>query len=172
MKLYKFRSLRSNFEFVLDILLNERLYCANYRNLNDPLEGMFSATQPGRAPVGLRFTEIPHFVEDLPRRSEETRVCSLSRPLTEMLLWSHYGDEHRGVAIEIDFTGANEPLPRPVTYVDRIPGVPLTILGSPTAVEVLLNEDATLAIRTGVSDRPARRLLPNSRHAFLCICGI
>ena len=41
MKLYKYRSLRQNLDFVLDILLNGRLYCAEYQTLNDPLEGFF-----------------------------------------------------------------------------------------------------------------------------------
>ncbi|MGB8764645.1 MAG: hypothetical protein WCD07_07625, partial [Burkholderiales bacterium] len=35
MILYKYRSF-DNYEFLLDILINERLYCSIYKNLNDP----------------------------------------------------------------------------------------------------------------------------------------
>ena len=42
MILYKYRSL-SNFEHVADIILNDRLYCPTYEELNDPFEGLFVA---------------------------------------------------------------------------------------------------------------------------------
>ena len=54
MKLYKYRSLRRNLDFVLDILLNERLYCANYTALNDPLEGYYVDAPLVRRPVQCR----------------------------------------------------------------------------------------------------------------------
>lgn len=52
MKLYKFRSL-DNIEFTFDILLNERLYCANYKDLNDPFEGIFRTTRLVNLGLGL-----------------------------------------------------------------------------------------------------------------------
>ena len=42
MILFKFKSL-GTLDHVLDILLNDRLYCAPYSNLNDPFEGQFIA---------------------------------------------------------------------------------------------------------------------------------
>ena len=44
MKLYKFRSFE-NIEFTLDIIMNERLYCAQHKSLNDPFEGLFSTIE-------------------------------------------------------------------------------------------------------------------------------
>ena len=38
--LYKYRSLE-NLGRILDILLHERLYAANFKNLNDPMEGHY-----------------------------------------------------------------------------------------------------------------------------------
>ena len=35
-KLYKYRSLKRDLDFALDIILNQRLYCADYKCLNDP----------------------------------------------------------------------------------------------------------------------------------------
>ncbi len=36
MKVYKFRS-SEQISFIFDILLNKRLYCADWKNLNDPI---------------------------------------------------------------------------------------------------------------------------------------
>lgn len=38
--LYKYRGF-NNFEFALDIFVNQRLYAATYKKLNDPMEGRF-----------------------------------------------------------------------------------------------------------------------------------
>ena len=46
MKAYKFRA-ASQFAFALDIIFNRRLYCADWRTLNDPMEGRFVCTDRG-----------------------------------------------------------------------------------------------------------------------------
>ncbi len=38
--LYKYRNIKS-FEFFCDILINSRLYAAEYSKLNDPMEGIY-----------------------------------------------------------------------------------------------------------------------------------
>jgi hypothetical protein len=109
MKLYKYRSLRRDLDYVLDILLNERLYCAPYSALNDPLEGVFIVHVP----------RLANFLHPLSMLEKLPRVCSLSQPLGDIALWSHYADGHTGVAIELDL-----PIGRPlheVRYVDEIP---------------------------------------------------
>lgn len=111
-KLYKYRSLES-LEFTLDILMNERLYCAEYRDLNDPLEGAFygivSQGALGRigvneAPIGGSRRSIDHTNLEAYEGilTGGTRVCSLSASLSETRLWSYYADGHRGIAIEIE----------------------------------------------------------------------
>ena len=39
---YKYRTL-DNFQFVLDILVNKRLYAATFEEMNDPMEGFYTA---------------------------------------------------------------------------------------------------------------------------------
>jgi hypothetical protein len=115
LKLYKYRSIK-NLEFLLDIILLERLYCAPYTELNDPCEGMFSYSHPymplppipGIGPLhltvpGMKFITIKT-IKDLPRVASLPRICSLSNTLSDVRLWSYYADGHKGVAIEIDFT--------------------------------------------------------------------
>lgn len=115
MKLYKYRSLE-HMDHALDIILNERLYCPEYTNLNDPFEGLFTRFVP--VPVTTDSGESvtvnnnlvttaqlePADVSQLMLESLHTRVCSLSDDLHDVRLWSHYADGHRGIAIEIDFT--------------------------------------------------------------------
>jgi len=38
--LYKYKTIGS-FRFLLDIIVNQRLYAAKYNKLNDPMEGLF-----------------------------------------------------------------------------------------------------------------------------------
>lgn len=96
MKLYKYKPL-NNLWHVLDIALNERLYCAPWRDLNDPLEGRYEiylgdSDRDGRCALNS-------FIEST---RNKFRIAALSANATNFLLWSHYADGHKGVAIEIE----------------------------------------------------------------------
>lgn len=133
MRLYKFRSL-DNIEFVLDILLNERLYCATYESLNDPLEGLFyTIINPlGTSIKKRRYSTI----EQLPTYNSDLRVCSLSESFDDIRMWSHYASGHTGVAIEIEFDGITEDLV-PVSYESGLQEHGTTILAGSSATDVL-----------------------------------
>ena len=85
MKAYKFRS-SSQLPFALDIIFNSRLNCSDWRNLNDPMEGMFAyfynATEE-RDPK----EEVAQIV----KHKKQLKVCSLSMTFDSHLLWAHYG---------------------------------------------------------------------------------
>ena len=136
MRLFKFRSL-SNIEFVLDIIYNQRLYCATYDNLNDPFEGLFISNL-------LNLSERPTGAELLSSNEagyqvvvnakhihnealENSRICSLSRAINDVRLWSYYGDGHTGIAIEIE-VNEDDPLVFPVNYNSELPRVDLNNL--------------------------------------------
>ncbi len=87
--LYKFRSL-NNIKYLLDILLNNRLYAARYNELNDPMEGHY-----------LTNSRNKNIINQLRERKLQTRVCSLTKNFNHTLLWSHYADGHCGCAIEV-----------------------------------------------------------------------
>ena len=117
MKLYKLRPL-SNLEHVLDIVVHERLYCAPFTDLNDPFEGVYLAVThvPSIFFPSLGTTKrSAATVSDVSEPASRTRVCSLSASVGDVRQWSHYGDGHRGIAIEIDFTGHESDL-RKVDY--------------------------------------------------------
>lgn len=144
MLLYKFKSL-SCLEHVIDLLMQERLFCCEYEHLNDPFEGQFLMAVPqpilflaGAAAVGsplVRHT-MPASVPMLPVKSDRTRVCSLTCDPHDVRMWSLYADGHKGVAVEIDFSGL-EASARAVTYTKNLQMVGSTLLGSDLPDDVL-----------------------------------
>lgn len=145
MLLYKFRSLQ-NIEFILDIILNDRLHCAHYNELNDPFEGVFHTIfyenfykLPWTMPLTPTRNKVmaPNSVDNL--FSEEaglSRVCSLSKSLSDIRLWSHYADGHKGIAIAIDFPEGEAGLFE-VKYVSELPEYGDSLLPQPSSTDVL-----------------------------------
>lgn len=143
MRLYKYCSLAS-FERVLDIILNQRLYCSTYDSLNDPFEGLFLTTihltpqDRARFPLLLvKSFNVYKNVEDLIFGSiDKIRICSLSSSFSEVRLWSHYADGHKGIVFEIDFSGLESKIHK-VNYYEELPSFGFSILTQPHPHEVL-----------------------------------
>lgn len=96
MRAYKFRS-STNIEFALDILLNRRLYCSDWRELNDPMEGMYvySARQG-------QESHAASLVKGIGSEKSRYKICSLASDFQSHLMWAHYASGFSGVAIEVD----------------------------------------------------------------------
>jgi len=127
MLLYKYRSF-AQFEYVLDLIVHERLYCAQYKDLNDPFEGTFFAVvQDGirksyerRTGQQLEADRETATVDDLYPVDDRKRICSLSRNCSDIRLWSLYADGHAGIAVEIDFSSHVRDIHQ-VQYNDALP---------------------------------------------------
>lgn len=89
MFLYKYRSL-DDLWILLDIVINNQVWCANWGALNDPFEGRFDA----------HFDD--DFINNVTEKRDKWRICALSKNLDNCLLWSHYASGHKGIAIEIE----------------------------------------------------------------------
>ena len=89
--LFKYRSIQ-NWKFLLDIFLNQRLYAATYKELNDPMEGRYYY----HGDLVSR-----EFKRTLRSQKAGWKICSLSRNHRNTLMWSYYADGHRGIAIGI-----------------------------------------------------------------------
>jgi hypothetical protein len=89
--LYKYRSLQ-NFKNFVDIILRNRLYASVYKEMNDPMEGQYYYRQGDYDRQVLR---------SIRENKRNLRICSLSRNNHHDLMWSHYADGHRGVAIGV-----------------------------------------------------------------------
>jgi len=101
---FKYRSL-DNFKNFVDIILNNRVYAAPYFDLNDPMEGLYTYDEG---------TLNRHMVNKIKGEKTRLRICSLSRRSDSTLMWTHYADSHRGVAIGLEVDKKHEI--RPVKY--------------------------------------------------------
>jgi hypothetical protein len=93
---YKFRS-ASQLHFALDIIFNNRLRCSDWRQLNDPMEGMFAYSSRAT-------NEQDHSkqVAEIIRHKKNLLICSLSMTFDCHLLWAHYASGFEGLAVEIE----------------------------------------------------------------------
>lgn len=86
---YKYKSL-NNFEFLLDLILRERLYAALHYELNDPMEGV----------VKIDGTIPKDKEQEWDDLIKTFRIVCFSREKDHPLMWSHYADGARGCVIE------------------------------------------------------------------------
>lgn len=96
MRAYKFRS-ASQIAFALDIIINRRLYCSDWKMLNDPMEGMFVYSHQSSDGYDYK-KEVQQIIEEKKR----LKICSLSAKYDSHLLWAHYAGGFDGCAIEVE----------------------------------------------------------------------
>jgi hypothetical protein len=105
MNAFKFRS-AEQIPFALDIILKKRLYCSDWRILNDPLEGQFSYSYRSIAPFsGKKLKDTDYFddlADEISDEKQKKKVCSLSLTAESKLLWAHYASGFTGLAIEVE----------------------------------------------------------------------
>lgn len=102
----------NNLWYVLDIAVRKRVYCAHWTQLNDPLEGHYELYF--RSKDDLRRT---HFEDALTSNRDRHRIASFSEDSSHSLLWSHYADGHKGVALEVEID-ADDPTLTKILYSD------------------------------------------------------
>jgi hypothetical protein len=135
-KLYKFRSFH-DLDYLLDILVMRRLYCAPPSTLNDPFEGVYLSYLALRERSMFIAKKRPRSVWEPGGPGEQHRLCSLSATMTDIRLWANYADGNRGVAIEIDIPDT-EPTLHKVQYVDALSEHAVHVLDPvPSAVKIL-----------------------------------
>ena len=91
MKLYKYRTLK-NFQFLLDIIANKRLYAGKYLEMNDPMEGVYT----------YQSSLLDEQHKAIADALAATKFCSLSLHHDDPLLWAHYADGNRGCVFEVE----------------------------------------------------------------------
>lgn len=84
-------------DFVFDILFNQRLFCAEWHTLNDPVEGIFVYSHSSK-----NKESASSFMKSVELAKMPLRVCSLSKTFDQHLLWTHYASGFSGVAIEFE----------------------------------------------------------------------
>jgi len=110
--LFKFRN-PDQLNFLFDIIYSKRVYCADWRAVNDPMEGLFSYTFSG--PERERHRSK---LDEIVREKERYRICSFSQTISEPLLWAHYAGGFKGFAVEIQIQNPSIHF-KEVTYSDK-----------------------------------------------------
>lgn len=103
---YKYRSL-ANWRFVVDILVEHRLYAAPFTQLNDPMEGRYSY----RDDVVTRA-----FRRAIKQSKDYWKICSLSEDPRNRLMWSYYGGGHTGIALGVSIAPCRDQVATHVSY--------------------------------------------------------
>ena len=93
-------------ERVLDIVLNDHLYCSRWDELNDPMEACYEVYSEKESDRHIMDEKIKNALNDW-------RIAALGASNKNFLLWSHYADGHKGIAIEID-------IPRDHPYIEKV----------------------------------------------------
>ncbi len=92
MKIYKYCRCE-NLSWIETILSKGLFYFCNWKNLNDPMEGYFKYHQSDHAESEL---------EKIVNGKDSLGVCCFSLVGDDMLMWTHYASNHKGVCVEVD----------------------------------------------------------------------
>lgn len=93
--LYKYRVLGSSIELqnerTFEILETSEMYGSDYKGLNDPMEGYYKVNE----------NQDRDIIDKLKSDKKELRICSLSKSNKNPLLWGHYANGNKGIAIGV-----------------------------------------------------------------------
>src|SRR5579859_3391268 len=109
---YKYRDF-SNLQRVLDIFVSKRMYAAHFQTLNDPMEGIY---------LYDRHAFCLADIERLYAEKLAWRLLSLTKNSNNMLMWSHYANNHTGVAIGVSIDSGPDLEIERVDYVSDVNG--------------------------------------------------
>lgn len=112
---YKYKSLEI-IDHCIDIIENDRLYCAPFTTLNDPNEGQYYYLEDEE-----RAEAITQRVDNIMGEKGKFRICSLSKSKCNQSMLSSYADEHRGCIIEVELRYSSNVFD--VQYVSKLPEV-------------------------------------------------
>jgi hypothetical protein len=110
-KLYRYRSLD---EFDREIKAIERgyLFCAAFKTLNDPMEGLFSSSRNLRESGDYRTIR-----NSIIENKSQMGMCSFSEVRNHELMWAHYADQFSGICIAYSFSMLLNHLPNGISFV-------------------------------------------------------
>ncbi|MBA6290166.1 DUF2971 domain-containing protein [Colwellia sp. MB3u-4] len=105
MKLYKYMSEEVALEFIKQPLLR----ITPRQSLNDPFECLPSISVKDKIETYINEQIIPGLkknqvltIEELDSFMDLHGIISLSESPDNLLMWSHYGDDHKGMVVEFD----------------------------------------------------------------------
>lgn len=113
---FKYKRLNGDsFKYFVKMLVESRIYASSFKKLNDPMEGAFLSSNANNSLIDeIRNEKDAIKIISLIEKHGDEKPCN-------MLMWSHYTDEHQGCCIEFHFQDEKEDNNvSPVKYVRRI----------------------------------------------------
>jgi len=112
MKLHKYKIIDPN-DHAVDMVKNGNLWFCNLGDLNDPFEGDYAVSDSELSEIS-KCDEFSKDGNDLICRTSryididrdglrrQFYILSLTEKADDILMWSHYADQHKGIVIEYD----------------------------------------------------------------------
>jgi|HubBroStandDraft_6_1064221.scaffolds.fasta_scaffold322229_2 hypothetical protein len=124
-RLYRYRAIE-NLDRELESIEHAYLYCAPYKDMNDPMEGLYSSSK--RLKMNSNYDRIRREILSSKR---QVGVCSFSEIYNHELMWAHYASQFRGICISYDLFDLLKYLPADASFVrvfynEEVPNVGLT----------------------------------------------
>lgn len=125
--LYRFRTIGEVPDFrnkamrrEVDCILEGQLWCGEYHNLNDAMEGLYEAGDAARGQP--QWEHARALIRD---RKASIGIACFTEVWEQALMWAHYADAFRGICIEYDFELLRRSLPEEssfsrISYADRL----------------------------------------------------
>ena len=157
--LFKYKPIN---QFTLDIIANHRIYYPLPESFNDPFDtrcsfkekkGMIHITDPqkidaafaGQNTSGMGVFKRKDFTNEITQfqnRLKSFGILSLAETAKDILMWSHYADDHKGICIELERSPDNElgnsESTRKVAYAQSYPSLTPKSLGSAHEIDAAL----------------------------------
>lgn len=82
--------------WLVESIMENKLYMGHYSEMNDPMEALYDGSQ---------LTQ--DCITDIRNSKPNLRMCCMSKTYSDILMWSHYADSHRGICFEVEVEDAN-----------------------------------------------------------------
>lgn len=110
-RLYRYRSLRE-FDREMEAIEQSYIFCADFKSLNDPMEGLYSSSQNLRESDDYRAVR-----QSIADNKSDIGLCSFSEVRNHELMWAHYADQFKGICISYSLSKLLKALPDEITFV-------------------------------------------------------
>lgn len=108
--LYRYRSLKE-FSREMECIETGYIHCSNFKAMNDPMEGFYSASR-----LLQNSEKLNRIRGEIVNGKTNIGMCAFSEVFNHELMWAHYADQFRGICIAYDFFNLRHHLPDTVTF--------------------------------------------------------